>query len=86
MQRFGENIPKVNRTVRPLFFYCVAQAGLDRPFFCYRWKVSKATFFRYRRQGEHYAMKTQQGRKFYNEAMILLKTAIRERRFVSIID
>ena len=85
-QRFGAEIREVNKVVRPLFFYCIAQTGMKQKFFCIRWKVAKATFYRYKKQGEHYAMKTKQGKKLYNEMMILLKTAIKKRRFVSIID
>jgi len=85
-QRFHDTVKTVNRNVRPIFYYCISLTGMDWQFFRRRWGVCENTYRHYRSQGEHLAMKTMRGRRFYVEMMTLLKTAIRERKFVTLAD
>ena len=86
LQRFNSSIRTVNKRVRPVFYYCVSQTGADWQTFRKRWNVCPNTYRKYVREGEQLAKKTKQGKKFYNEIMTLLKLAIKERRFVSLLD
>lgn len=85
-QRFGCPLKKANSKVKPIFFYCISRTGMDWKFFRRRWGVCENTYRRYKAQGEMLAMRTMAGKKFYNEMIVLLKTAIKERKYVTLMD
>lgn len=85
-QRFACKIKTANSKVKPIFFYCVSRTGMDWKFFRRRWGVCENTYRRYRSQGEMLAMRTMAGKKFYNEMMTLITTAVKEKKYVTLMD
>lgn len=86
-ERFATSIKFANKQkIRPLIIYCIKKVGIENQAAARAIGVSVRTMQRCVPAGEFIAMKTPQGKKFYNEIMKLLTQTIRKKAVQTLAD